>query len=84
MEKDLPFAFRRETHLPAPIHTKSKPSDSGFDLEKEEGAFGYGVFAALTQTAETEWKRLLLTWRKAVANHVLAWNLAAKPRAWPR
>ena len=34
---------------------------SGSDFEKEEGDCGYGVFAALTQTAETEWSRLLLT-----------------------
>ena len=34
---------------------------SGSDFEKEEGDSGYGVFAALTQTAETEWSRLLLT-----------------------
>ena len=25
---------------------------------KEEGGCGYGVFAALTETAETEWSRL--------------------------
>jgi phage terminase large subunit-like protein len=61
----------------APDSCRIKAQRSGFDSEKEEGAFGYGVFAALTQTAETEWKRLLLTPRKAVANQVLAWNLAA-------
>ena len=35
---------------------------SGFELEKEEGTYGYAVFAALTQTAETEWSKFLLTW----------------------
>ena len=35
---------------------------SGSDLVKEEGSCGYGVFAALTQTAETEWSSFLLTW----------------------
>ena len=32
------------------------------DGEKEEGACGYGAFAALTETAEAEWSRLLPTW----------------------
>ena len=33
-----------------------------YDPEKEEGPDGYAVFAALTQTAETEWSSLLPTW----------------------
>ena len=35
---------------------------SGSGGEKEEGGCGYGVFAALTETAETEWSCLLPTW----------------------
>lgn len=37
----------------------AQPSAS--DLEKEEGTCGYAVFAALAQTAETEWSKFLLT-----------------------
>ena len=42
-----------------PPKNKIGAQRSGSDFEKEEGACGYGVFAA--QTAETEWSRLLLT-----------------------
>ena len=35
---------------------------SGFDLEKEEGTYGYGAFPALTETGEAEWSKFLLTW----------------------
>ena len=35
---------------------------SGSDLDEEEGGCGCVVFAALSQTAETERSRLLLTW----------------------
>ncbi len=47
---------------------------SGFDLEKEEGRGGYAVFAALTETAETEWSRFLPTWYTGwdLNPHVLA------------
>ena len=38
-----------------------KAQRSGFDLEKEEGTDGCAVFAALTQTAETERSLFLLT-----------------------
>jgi len=38
------------------------PIEARFDGEKEEGACGYGAFAALTETAEAEWSRLLPTW----------------------
>ena len=35
---------------------------SGFDLEKEEGTYGYAAFLALTVTREAEWSKFLLTW----------------------
>ena len=38
------------------------PIEAWFDGEKEEGACGNAVFAAPTQTAETECSRLLPTW----------------------
>ena len=38
------------------------PIEACFDGEKEEGACRYGAFAALTETAEAEWSRLLPTW----------------------
>ena len=44
--------------------TKKEPKRSPAKLVRfgeEEGACGYGVFAALTETAETEWSPLLLT-----------------------
>ncbi len=31
-------------------------------MVKEEGSCGYGIFAALAQTVETEWSSFLLTW----------------------
>lgn len=31
---------------------------------KEEGDSGYGVFGALSETPETEWSRLLLTYAR--------------------
>ena len=34
--------------------TQIEAQRSGFDLEKEEGACGYGAFPALTQTGEAE------------------------------
>ena len=43
-----------------PIQIGAQPG--GSDLEKEEGVNGYEIFAALSQTVETEWSRLLLTW----------------------
>ena len=44
-----------------PVLSAFKAQRSGFESEKEEGAYGYGVFAALSETAETEWSKLLLT-----------------------
>ena len=44
--------FRSPYADPSP--SESEPSASGSDSEKEEGVNGYGVFAALTVTAETE------------------------------
>ena len=48
-----------DTEIGDPIEAQR----SGFDGEKEEGGSGYGVFAALTETAETEWSSLLPTWK---------------------
>lgn len=47
---------------PAKSPSQIGAQQSGSDLEKEEGDCGYGAFAALTQTAEAKWSRLLLTW----------------------
>ena len=50
-----------ETGTPEPCGVGG-PIEACFDGEKEEGACGYGAFAALTETAEAEWSRLLPTW----------------------
>ena len=50
-----------ETGTPEPCGVGG-PIEVCFDGEKEEGACGYGAFAALTETAEAEWSRLLPTW----------------------
>ena len=39
--------------------------------EKEECAYGYGVFTAPTETVETEWNRRILTSRKGLVKN--AW-----------
>ena len=48
---------RRDAHSAAsPEENRIESQGSGFDPEKVEGPDGYAVFAALTQTAETEIK----------------------------
>ena len=48
---------RRDAHPAAsPEENRIETQLSGLDPEKEEGPDGYAVFAALTQTAETEIK----------------------------
>ncbi len=53
-----PTAAQRVSRIP----NKSTQSPTQWVwVEKEEWGYGYAVFAALTQTAETEWNRPILT-----------------------